>query len=93
MSERQTQSTENDIPASSWLEAVIRAAVIDWNSNPNKPEGDVSLHLTRALWPVIQEDRAQVWDECVEETHGLGWLHDFALNRNPYSPIPPGADQ
>ena len=30
----------------------------------------------------------QAWDECVEEAHALGWLHDFGSanmhERNPY---------
>lgn len=41
---------------------------------------------------VLREHDRQVaeraWDEAVEETHALGWLHDFAksdaLARNPY---------
>jgi hypothetical protein len=36
----------------------------------------------------------QAWDECAEEAHALGWLHDDALSnvlaRNPYRVIPAG---
>lgn len=48
--------------------------------------------LAEALLPFLTEHDRRVaeraWDEAVEETHALGWLHDFAksdaLARNPH---------
>jgi hypothetical protein len=84
-------SVENDVPRSSWLEAVIHAALADRTSDHAWLD-EVSLHLTRALWPVIQADRSQVWEECAREAHDLGWLHNPALSdliaRDPYRVTP-----
>lgn len=90
-----TDTAENDAPHASWLEAVIRAAVIEWNSNPSKAEGDVSSFLTRSLWPVLQEDRAQVWDDCTTAHHeyAVAQRLAFAHPPNPYrrdAPTSPG---
>ena len=49
-------------------------------------------HVAQALAPVlaaaVREAKAEGWDECAQEVHDLGWLHDFArsdaIARNPY---------
>lgn len=50
------------------------------------PEAESEFDRWRAQFE--REVAERTWDEAVEETHALGWLHDFAksdaLARNPY---------